>query len=68
MAEGLNIDVCICTFRRPDVVETLRSISRLILKSDWIKHLLRSDTKEAHGVKYHSIAASARQPAVRMVI
>lgn len=27
-----DVDICVCTFRRPHVIETLQSISRLILK------------------------------------
>ncbi|HEU5047106.1 MAG TPA: glycosyltransferase family 2 protein [Rickettsiales bacterium] len=44
--DGLAIDICICTFRRPGVVETLRSLSRLHLLPQWEVRVLVADNDD----------------------
>lgn len=42
----LRIDVCVCTFRRAHVAATLRSISRLAVKPNWIIRVIVADNDE----------------------
>lgn len=41
-----EIDICICTFRRAHVAETLRSISRLLVKPQWIIRVIVADNDD----------------------
>lgn len=46
-----NIDLCICTFRRPHIIETLRSVSGLIVPHEYLLHVIvadNDDTPSAH--------------------
>jgi succinoglycan biosynthesis protein ExoM len=50
---GVSIDICICTFRRAHVAETLLSISRLVLEPDWSINVIvadNDDTPSAQGI------------------
>jgi succinoglycan biosynthesis protein ExoM len=42
----MDIDICLCTYRRPHVAETLRSISRLNLKPDWKIRVIVTDNDD----------------------
>jgi succinoglycan biosynthesis protein ExoM len=42
----LNIDICICTFRRGHVADTLRSISQLSIKPDWSINVIIADNDD----------------------
>jgi len=42
----INIDICICTFRRPHITETLRSIAKLDVKPEWQLQVLVADNDE----------------------
>ena len=44
--DNLEIDICICTFRRAHVAETLRSIARLVVKPHWIIRIIVADNDE----------------------
>src|SRR6516165_9715105 len=44
---GIVIDICICTFRRPHVAETLRSLSRLALGPDCSINVIVADNDDA---------------------
>ncbi len=41
-----RIDICICTFRRPHIAETLRSLKTLELESDWQLRVIVADNDE----------------------
>lgn len=45
------IDVCICTFRRPHVAETIRSVAQLILKPNWKLRIIVADNDETASAK-----------------
>lgn len=40
------IDLCICTFRRPHIAETLRSVARLALEPDWRVRVIVADNDD----------------------
>ncbi|MBY0407550.1 MAG: glycosyltransferase [Rickettsiales bacterium] len=42
----IPIDICLCTFRRPHVADTLRSLSQLITKPEWVVHIIVADNDE----------------------
>jgi len=42
----MNIDICICTYRRPHVAETMRSLASLKLKPDWQIRIIVADNDE----------------------
>ncbi|MGA8612959.1 MAG: glycosyltransferase family 2 protein [Xanthobacteraceae bacterium] len=44
--DALRIDICICTFRRAHVAETLHSISLLAIKPTWIIRVIVADNDE----------------------
>jgi glycosyltransferase involved in cell wall biosynthesis len=43
----MDIDICICTYRRAHVAETLRSLARLMLKPDWKIRVIVADNNDA---------------------
>lgn len=52
MSEGTHaIDICICTYRRPQVVETLASLARLKTKSDWKLRVIVADNDDNPSAK-----------------
>jgi succinoglycan biosynthesis protein ExoM len=54
-----EIDICICTFRRTHVVETLRSISRLVVKPYWVIRVIAADNDETPSAR-DIVEATAR--------
>jgi succinoglycan biosynthesis protein ExoM len=60
MSNFLEIDVCVCTFRRAHVAETLGSISRLAVNSSWIVRVIVADNDEVPSAR-HLVEATARQ-------
>ncbi len=40
------IDICLCTFRRPHVADTLRSLANLITKPEWSVRVIVADNDE----------------------
>lgn len=42
----MKIDICICTFRRPHIAETLRSLKALELLPDWQLRVIVADNDE----------------------
>ncbi len=42
----MNIDICVCTYRRAHLAETLRSLSRLVLKPDWKIRIIIADNDD----------------------
>ena len=42
----VHIDICMCTFRRPHIAETLRSLSTLELKPEWELRVIVADNDE----------------------
>jgi succinoglycan biosynthesis protein ExoM len=47
MASDVAFYICICTFHRAHVAKTMRSISRLIVKPDWIIRVIVADNDES---------------------
>ena len=41
--DNIAIDICICTFRRPHVAETMRSVSKLALRPGWKVNIIVAD-------------------------
>ncbi|HEU0118085.1 MAG TPA: glycosyltransferase family 2 protein [Alphaproteobacteria bacterium] len=46
MSEALAIDICVCTFRRPQIADTLQSLAQLKLRPDWKIHVIIADNDE----------------------
>lgn len=42
----MNIDICVCTYRRPHVAQTLLSLAKLTLKPDWQIRVIVADNDE----------------------
>ena len=57
--DDLIIDVCICTFQRRHVDTTLRSISRLSLRPNWIIRIIVADNDETPSAR-DIVEATAR--------
>nr|MDP9128545.1 glycosyltransferase [Pseudomonadota bacterium] len=45
-ADQRAIDICVCTFRRPQATETLRSLSRLTKSADWRLRVIVADNDD----------------------
>lgn len=45
--DNIAIDVCICTFRRAHVADTIRSVSRLLLRPGWKVNIIVADNDVA---------------------
>jgi succinoglycan biosynthesis protein ExoM len=43
---GMNIDICVCTFRRVHIADTLRSVARIDRQSGWNIHVIVADNDE----------------------
>jgi succinoglycan biosynthesis protein ExoM len=52
VAEKLSIDVCVCTYRRESLAQTLSSLFELTLPSDWEVHILIADNDERPSAKH----------------
>jgi len=46
MTGALNIDICVCTFRREHIADTLRSLSTLLLQPTWGIHVIVADNDD----------------------
>ena len=46
MTENIAITICICTFRRTHIADTLRSLSLLIVKPEWSLKIIVADNDE----------------------
>lgn len=51
MSETLSIDICVCTFRRPHLADTLRSISKLLLNPTWRVNIIVADNDDTPSAK-----------------
>lgn len=51
LSETVNIDVCVCTFRRPQVTDTLRSLSALQLPDQVHVRVIVADNDETPSAK-----------------
>jgi succinoglycan biosynthesis protein ExoM len=59
MATVPDIDICLCTFQRAHVVETLRSLARLTLKPDRTIRIIVADNDDTPSAK-ERVEATAR--------
>lgn len=50
-ADRLRIDICICTFRRPHITQTLHSLARLHTKPEWQIHIIVADNDETESAR-----------------
>jgi succinoglycan biosynthesis protein ExoM len=57
--DALPIDICICTFRRAHVADTLHSIFRLTVKPNWIIRIIVADNDETPSAR-DIVEATAR--------
>lgn len=57
------VDICVCTFRRPQVAETLRALSKLFLKPDWKVRVIVADNDDEPSAKA-IVEATARDCAL----
>jgi succinoglycan biosynthesis protein ExoM len=62
MSYPLEIDVCVCTFRRLHVAETLRSISKLVVNPNWIVRVIVADNDESPSARNIVKAAANEYP------
>lgn len=46
-----QIDICVCTFRRPHIAKTLQSIAQLVLMPDWDVRVIVADNDETPSAK-----------------
>ncbi|MCB9988457.1 MAG: glycosyltransferase family 2 protein [Rhodospirillales bacterium] len=46
MSTRTKIDICVCTFRRPQVADTLRSLARLALNPEWTVRVIVADNDD----------------------
>ncbi len=46
MAAQLSIDICVCTFRRLHLADTLHSLSKLLLNPDWRVNIIVADNDD----------------------
>ena len=46
MTTKLSIDICVCTFRRPHLVDTLRSLKQLRLDPNWRVQIIIADNDD----------------------
>jgi succinoglycan biosynthesis protein ExoM len=56
----LVVDIGICTFKRPQVADTLRSLSRLTLKPHWHIHVIVADNDECDSAR-NLVETTARE-------
>src|SRR5262249_43890547 len=62
---GMNIDICVCTYRRAQVVETLRSLGRLDREPDWAIRVIVVDNDETPSA-FELAEATAREMALTL--
>jgi len=60
ISNELDIDVCVCTFRRSHIVETIRSIGRLAIRPNWVIRVIVADNDETPSAR-DIVEATARE-------
>lgn len=61
----MNIDICVCTYRRAHVAETLRSLARLDRKPDWTLRAIVIDNDDTPSA-FELTEATAREMALTL--
>jgi succinoglycan biosynthesis protein ExoM len=62
----VNIDICMCTFRRPQIVDTLQSITKLELKPEWKLRVVVADNDETPSAK-ELVESTARETSLSVL-
>jgi succinoglycan biosynthesis protein ExoM len=60
MTGGIDVDICICTFQRPQVGNTLRSVAGLVRQSHWHVHVIVADNDDTPSAR-PVVEATARE-------
>ncbi len=64
-AERADVDVCICTFRRPHIAKTLKSIARQSLNPAWKVRIIVADNDDRPSAQ-ERVQAIARQSSLQL--
>jgi succinoglycan biosynthesis protein ExoM len=64
--DDLQMDVCICTYRRSHVAKTLHSISLLAIKPNWIVRVIVADNDETPSAR-EIVEATARDCSLSLI-
>lgn len=55
-----EIDICVCTFQRPHIIETLQSLGRMNIDPDWTLRVIIADNDETPSSK-ETVGAVAKE-------
>lgn len=62
----MEIDICVCTFRRPHLAETLQSLSQLALRPDWNLRVIVADNDETPSAENLAVT-TAQQYGLKLI-
>ena len=62
MTNTLTIDICICTFRRQHLADTLRSLAHLRVNTDWRVQIIVADNDDVPSARQLAESASRDTP------